>query len=71
MLKKLKRIMKMAMFDVNSIEAEVLKDLAEDRAADAKGKIKQKLIQIQKAEKVVQTLKMEYKELLTDIALEA
>jgi len=34
-------------------------------------KIKQKLIQIQKAEKVVQTLKMEYKELLTDIALEA
>jgi len=63
--------MKMAMFDVNSIEAEVLNDLAQDRAADAKGKIKQKLVQIQKANKVVETLKMEYKELLAEIALDA
>jgi len=61
----------MAMFDVNSIEAEVLNDLAQDRAADAKGKIKQKLVQIQKANKVVETLKMEYKELLAEIALDA
>ena len=60
----------MTMFDVNAIEAEVLKDLAEDRAADAKGKIKAKLVQISKAEKVLQTLRMEYKELLSEIAMD-
>lgn len=58
------------MFDVNAIEAEVQKELAEERAEAAKGLLKAKLAQIAKAEKVVQTLKMEYKELLTDIALE-
>lgn len=61
----------MALFDVNAIEAEVQKELAEERAGAAKDKIKAKLAQIAKAEKVVQTLKMEYKELLTDIALDA
>ncbi len=61
----------MAMFDVNSIEAEVQAELAQERAEAAKGLLKAKLAQIAKAEKVVQTLKMEYKELLTDIALDA
>lgn len=61
----------MALFDVNAIEAEVQKELAEERASAAKDKIKAKLAQIAKAEKVVQTLKMEYQELLTDIALDA
>lgn len=61
----------MALFDINSIEAEVQKELAEERAEAAKGLLKAKLAQIAKAEKVVQTLKMEYKELLTDIALDA
>ena len=61
----------MALFDINSIEAEVQKELAEERAEAAKSAIKAKLAQIAKAEKVVQTLKMEYKELLTDIALDA
>ena len=61
----------MAMFDVNSIEKQVLEELAEERAEAAKDKIKAKLAQINKAEKVLQTLKMEYKELLADIALEA
>ena len=60
----------MAMFDINSIEEEVQKELAEERAQAAKAAIKAKLAQIAKAEKVVQTLKMEYKELLTDIALD-
>jgi ribosomal protein L29 len=60
----------MAMFDVNSLEAEVQKELAEERAEAAKGLLKAKLAQIAKAKKVVQTLEMEYKELLTDIALE-
>lgn len=61
----------MALFDVNSIEAEVQAELAEERAAEAKTKLKAKLAQIAKAKKVVQTLEMEYKELLTDIALDA
>lgn len=60
----------MAMFDVNSLEAEVQAELAAERAEAAKGLLKAKLAQIAKAEKVVQTLKMEYKELLTDIAME-
>ncbi|CAB4143786.1 hypothetical protein UFOVP447_239 [uncultured Caudovirales phage] len=71
MLKKVKRILKMAMFDVNALESEVQAELAAERAEAAKGLLKAKLAQIAKAEKVVQTLKMEYKELLTDIALEA
>lgn len=60
----------MAMFDVNSLEAEVQAELAAERAEAAKSAIKAKLAQIAKAKKVVQTLEMEYKELLTDIALE-
>lgn len=60
----------MAMFDINSIEAEVQAELANERAETAKSAIKAKLAQIQKAKKVVQTLEMEYKELLTDIALD-
>lgn len=60
----------MAMFDVNSLEAEVQAELAEERAEAAKGLLKAKLAQIAKAKKVVQTLEMEYKELLTDIAME-
>lgn len=60
----------MAMFDVNSLEAEVQAELAEERATAAKGLLKAKLAQIAKAKKVVQTLEMEYKELLTDIAME-
>jgi uncharacterized protein with PIN domain len=71
MLKKVKRILKMAMFDVNALESEVQAELAQERAEAAKGLLKAKLAQIAKAEKVVQTLKMEYKELLADIALEA
>ena len=61
----------MAMFDVNSIEAEVQAELTLERVEAAKGLLKAKLAQIAKAEKVVQTLKMEYKELLTDIALDS
>lgn len=61
----------MALFDINAIEAEVQKEMAEERAAAAKDKIKAKLAQIAKAEKVVQTLRMEYQELLTDISLDA
>lgn len=61
----------MALFDVNSIEAEVQKELAEERSVAAKEKIKAKLVQISKAEKVLQTLQMEYKELLAEIAMDA
>lgn len=61
----------MAMFDVNSIEAEVQAELAAERAGAAKDKIKAKLAQIAKAEKILQTLKMEYKDLLAEIALDA
>lgn len=61
----------MVMFDVNALESEVQAELAAELAEAAKGLLKAKLAQIAKAEKVVQTLKMEYKELLTDIALEA
>lgn len=61
----------MALIDVTAIEQEVQAELAAERAEAAKGLLKAKLAQIAKAEKVVQTLKMEYKELLTDIALEA
>ncbi len=61
----------MALFDVNAIEAEVQAELAAERADAAKDKIKAKLAQIAKAEKVVQNLKLEYQALLTDIALDA
>jgi hypothetical protein len=59
------------MFDVNAVEAEALSELAEERTASAKVKIKDKLAQIARAEKVVQNLKLEYQALIADIALEA
>lgn len=61
----------MAMFDVNAVEAEALRELSEERTASAKVKIKDKLAQIARAEKVVQNLKLEYQALIADIALEA
>jgi hypothetical protein len=61
----------MAMFDVNAVEAEAQRELAEERTASAKVKIKDKLAQIARAEKVVQNLKLEYQALIADIALEA
>lgn len=60
----------MAMFDVNAIEAEVQAELAAERAAVAKERIKAKLAQIAKAEKVLQTFNLEYQELLADIAMD-
>lgn len=60
----------MAMFDVNAIEAEVQAELAAERAEVAKERIKAKLAQIAKAEKVLQTLNLEYQELLADIAMD-
>lgn len=60
----------MSLFDVNSIEAEVRKEIAEENSKLAKEKIKAKLLQISKAEKVLQTLNMEYKELLAEISLD-
>ena len=61
----------MALFDVNAVEAEVQAELAAERGKDAKEKIKAKLVQIQKAEKILQTLRMEYKDLLAEIALDS
>jgi hypothetical protein len=61
----------MAMFDVNAVEAEAQRELAEERTASAQVKIKDKLAQIARAEKVVQNLKLEYQALIADIALEA
>lgn len=61
----------MALFDVNAIEAEVQKELAEERGKAAKEKIKAKLVQISKTEKILQTLRMEYQDLLAEIALDA
>jgi cell division protein FtsB len=61
----------MALFDVNAVEAEVQAELAAERGTAAKEKIKAKLVQIQKAEKILQTLRMEYKDLLAEIALDA
>ena len=60
----------MAMFDVNAVEAEAQRELAEERTASAQVKIKDKLAQIARAEKVVQNLKLEYQALIADIALE-
>lgn len=61
----------MAMFDVNAVEAEAYRELAEERTASAKAKIKVKLAQIAAAERVVQNLRLEYEALIADIALEA
>ena len=61
----------MAFFDVNAVEAEVQAELAAERATLAKEKIKAKLVQISKTEKILQTLQMEYKELLAEIAMDA
>ena len=58
----------MAMFDVNKIEDEVRKEMAEERADEARARIKSHLVKIQKAEQVVENLKMEYKVMLADIA---
>lgn len=60
----------MAMFDVNAIEAEVQKELIAERTEAAKVKIKAKLAQINKAETVVQNLRLEYQALIADIALD-
>ena len=58
------------MFDIKAVEAQARKELAEARAKEATTKIKSKLEQIAKAEKIVQTLRMEYEVLLKEIALE-
>lgn len=55
------------MFDVNAIEKEAAAELAEERAREAKAKIKAKLRQIADAERVAENLREEYKILLRDI----
>lgn len=61
----------MTKINIKELEARVLEDLAAERAAAAESQIRAKLTQIAKAEKVVQTLQMEYQELLADIELSA
>lgn len=58
------------MFDIKSIEAEAQAEIIAERSSAAKEKIKAKLAQIDKAQKVVQTLRLEYAALLEDIGLE-
>lgn len=61
----------MALFDIKAVEDEVRQELAEQKAAEAKEKIKLKLVQISKAERVLQTLQMEYKDLIAQLAADA
>lgn len=55
------------MFDIKAIEADALKEIAEEQAKLAKGKIKAKLAEIARAERIVGNLREEYKVLLADI----
>ena len=55
-------------FDARKVAAEAQEELAQERAAEAKTKIKAKLRQIAAAKAVVSNLEEEYQVLLRDIA---
>lgn len=55
------------MFDIKSVEDEARKELAEEKAKAAKGKIKDSLKRIQAAEAIVRNLREEHAVLLRDI----
>ena len=57
------------MFDVKKVEEEAAKELAAEKAAVAKGKIKESLKRIAAAEKVLQNLRDEHAVLLQDIGV--
>lgn len=55
------------MFDIKSVEAEARKELAEEKAKAAKGKIKASLQKIAQAETILRNLRDEHEVLLRDI----
>lgn len=55
------------MFDISAVEAEAQKEIAEEQAKVAKGKIKAKLSAIASAEQILANLRAEYQILLRDI----
>jgi len=59
------------MLDIKALEQEVQDELAAERAEVARTRLKAKLEQISKAERVLQNLRLEYKDLIADIALDA
>lgn len=55
------------MFDIKSVEAEAQKELLEEKAKNAKGKIKDSLKKIEAARAIVRNLEDEHAVLLRDI----
>lgn len=55
------------MFDIKKVEEEARKEIAEEQAKAAKGKIKDKLAQISKARAVVQQLEREYEVMIQEV----
>ena len=55
------------MFDIKSVEDEARRELAEEKAKAAKGKIKDSLKRIAAAEAIVRNLREEHAVLLADI----
>lgn len=55
------------MFDIKKAEEEAKAEVAEESTKIAKGKIKDKLKQIDSAKKIVSNLELEYAALLRDI----
>ena len=59
----------MQMFDIKALEKEVQSELADLYKEEAKGKVKEHLGRIRKAEKVLENLRLEYKVMLSDLAM--
>jgi hypothetical protein len=55
------------MFDIKAIEAEAKKEIAEEKAKAAKGKIKTSLAKIEAARTILRNLEEEHAVLLRDI----
>jgi hypothetical protein len=55
------------MFDINAVEAEARKELADEKAKAAKGKIKTSLVKIEQARTILRNLEEEHQVLLRDI----
>lgn len=58
------------MFDIKAVEKEAKEEIQAERANAAKAKLKAKLAEINRTEKILATQKMEYEVLLKDISLE-
>lgn len=58
---------RLTVFDIKAVEADALKEIAEEKAKAAKAKIKGKLAEIARAKRIVANLEEEYAVLLRDI----